>query len=170
MYLDLEFESAPMGNFSIRTSATTEKSGTLQQAGHANQSFIPKYQEALMDFAKFCNFNLVFLTPYFWPRYPKDEPLNFADFPFAFQMFEFQMGGFMVFRGSRQITKSTSFCCRQQLNARFLPGFKSLYLAPRNQQLETYQNKMREIEHAMAGFNKKPRSRPAKKSRLQRIS
>jgi hypothetical protein len=155
MYLDLEFESRTNGEFQHELQRQLKNLEHFDKLAVANQSFIPKYQEALMDFAKFCNFNLVFLTPHFWPRYPKDEPLNFADFPFAFQMFEFQMGGFTVFRGSRQITKSTSFCCRQQLNARFLPGFKSLYLAPRNQQLETYQNKMREIEHAMAGFNKR---------------
>jgi hypothetical protein len=155
MYLDLEFESRTNGEFQSSLQKQLKNLAHFNKLATANQSFVPRYQQALMDFATFCNFNLVFLTPYFWPRYPKDEPLNFADFPFAFQMFEFQMGGFMVFRGSRQIAKSTSFCCRQQLNARFLPGFKSLYLAPRNQQLETYQNKMREIEHAMSGFNKK---------------
>jgi hypothetical protein len=69
-------------------------------------------------------------------------------------MFEIQAGGYMVFRGSRQISKSTSFSCRQQLMARLFPGFKSLYVVPRNQQLKTYQYKMREIENAMAGVAK----------------
>jgi len=60
-------------------------------------------------------------------------------------MFELQVGGYRVFRASRQLGKSTAFCCRQLLNARFLSAFKSMYVVPRNQQLATYRNKMREI-------------------------
>ncbi len=155
MFLDLEYESRTNGEFQHGLKQRSQRMGTFQRLAKENPSYVPRFQEALMEFIKYCHFNLVFLTPTFWPRYPKDEPLSFADYPFAFQMFEFQVGGFLVFRGSRQITKSTSFCCRQQLNSRFIPGYKTLYIVPMNQQLQTYQNKMREIEHAMVGFNKK---------------
>src|SRR6266853_739316 len=155
MHLDLEFEARTNGEF---RSGLEQRASALEQfdrlARH-NSVYLGKYQEALWDLIRYCNLNVVFLTPFFWPRYPKGEPLSFADYPFAFQMFELQAGGFLVVRGSRQIAKSTSFCCRQQLLARLIAGFKSLYIVPRNQQLKTYQNKMREIEHAMVGFVKK---------------
>ena len=155
MHLDLEFEARTNGEF---RSGLEKRAAVLEhydRLARQNASSVAKYQEALWEIIRFCNLNLAFLTPFFWPRCPKGEPLSFADYPFAFQMFELQAGGFLVVRGSRQIAKSTSFCCRQQLLARLIPGFKSLYIVPRNQQLKTYQNKMREIEHAMVGFVKK---------------
>src|SRR5437867_3093800 len=138
MFVDIEYESRTNGQFQHRLKqllAEAERTGELAQR---NSAYHNQYQEALVQMFKFCNFNTVFLTPYFWPRYPRDEPLSFADYPFAWPVFGLQLGGFMVLRGSRQISKSTSFCCRQQLNARFIPGFRSIYIVPRNQQLETY--------------------------------
>jgi hypothetical protein len=155
MYLDLESKARTNGEFQHGLASRFKELDRLFALASRNPSYQGKHQEALMDFIQYCNFNLVFLTSHFWPRYPKDEPLSYGDFPFAWQMFEFQIGGFRVFRGSRQISKSTSFCCRQQLNARFIPGFKSIYIVPRTQQLETYCNKMREIERAMVGFSPK---------------
>ncbi len=155
MYLDLEYETRTNGQFKHKLLNHLGVLGKYRLLAKENQSYLPKFQEQLLIFMRFCNLNPVYMTPYFWPRYPKDEPLSFADYPFAFQMFEFQVGGFTVFRGSRQISKSTSFCCRQQMFTRLIPGFKSLYIVPRNDQLETYQNKMREIEHAIAGFSKR---------------
>src|SRR6266853_3527545 len=159
MHLDLEFEARTNGEF---RSGLEQRASALEQfdrlARH-NSVYLGKYQEALWDLIRYCNLNVVFLTPFFWPRYPKGEPLSFADYPFAFQMFELQAGGFSVFRGSRQIAKSTSFCCRQQLLARMLPGFKSLYLVPRYEQLETYQNKMLKVEEAMVDFESQNTSR-----------
>ena len=155
MYLDLEFETRTNGRFSHELNRRLEALGSARKLALESTSHIQQHQDRLRDVMAFCQGNPVFLTTHFWPRYPKDEPLSFEDYPFAFHMFDFQVGGFLAFRGSRQISKSTSFCCRQQLMARLMPGFKSLYIVPRNQQLETYQNKMREVEHAMAGFNKR---------------
>src|SRR6266702_3748505 len=155
MYLDLYHESRTNGEFRHRLHQLLREVERHYALAQRNSVHLTRYQEALSEFVRFCNFNSVFLTPHFWPRYPRDEPLNFANFPFAWPMFAVQLGGFMVFRGSRQISKSTSFCCRQQLNARFIPGFRSMYIVPRNQQLQTYCSKMREIEHAMEGFTRK---------------
>jgi len=111
------------------------------------------YQQALWDFIRFCKFNMTFLTGYYWPRYPKSEPLIYADYPFAYAMMNFQVGGFQVFRGSRQISKSTTFCVRQLLNARLIPGFSSIYVCPKSQQLQTYANRMLEMQRASVFAN-----------------
>ena len=63
-------------------------------------------------------------------------------------MMNFQVGGFQVFRGSRQIAKSTGFCVRQLLNARLIPGFASIYVCPRAQNLQTYANRLLEMQRA----------------------
>jgi hypothetical protein len=155
MYLDLEHEARTNGQFQHGLERRFKELDRLAALAKRNPSYSGSYQEALLDFARYCNFNLVFLTTQFWPHYPKAEPLTYSGFPFAWHMFDFQVGGFRVFRGSRQISKSTSFCCRQLLNACFIPGFKSIYIVPRNQQLTTYCNKMREVERAMVGSSNK---------------
>jgi hypothetical protein len=152
MYLDLEHESRTNGEFQHRLRQLIGEVEHWYGLSQRDTSHLPRYREALSAMLRFCSFNPVFLTPHFWPRYSRDQPLNFSDFPFAWPMFQLQLGGFMVFRWSRQIGKSTAFCARQQLNARLIPGFKSMYVVPHNKQLETYCNKMREIEHAMEGF------------------
>jgi len=152
MHLDLEYEVRTNEVFRNGLQQRIGRWAKLEAIALENRSYSEESQTALWDVIKYCNLNLAFLTPYFWPSYPKNKPLSFVDFPFAFQMFEVRAGGFMVFRGSRQIAKSTSFCCRQQLLARMLPGFKSLYLVPRYEQLETYQNKMLKVEEAMVDF------------------
>src|SRR6266404_8549729 len=152
MHLDLEYEVRTNEVFRNGLKQRIGRWAKLEAIAIEHRSYSQESQTALWDVIKYCNLNLAFLTPYFWPNYPKNKPLSFADFPFAFQMFEVQAGGFMVFRGSRQISKSTSFCCRQQLLARMLRGFKSLYLVPRYEQLETYQNKMLKVEEAMVDF------------------
>ena len=152
MHLDLEYQVRTNGQFRHGLQQCIARLAQAERLVGENQTQTPKYQEALWDLIKYCSLNLTFLTPSHWPRFPKDKPLSFADYPYAFQMFELQAGGFTVFRGSRQIAKSTSFSCRQQLLARLIPGFKSLYIVPRNQQLKTYQYKMREVEKAMVDF------------------
>jgi hypothetical protein len=138
MYLDLEFEVRTNGEFRHGLQQRIDRLARLEQLARSEGSNTAEVREALWQLIHYCKLNLVFLTPSFWPRYPKDKPLNFADFPFTFAMFEIQAGGYTVFRGSRQVAKSTSLCCRQLLMARLIPGFKSLYLVPRNQQLKTY--------------------------------
>lgn len=116
---------------------------------------VDAYHQVLADAIKYCNLNLAFLVPCFWPAYPRGKPLTFRDYPYAIQLFEFVPGGSTVVRGSRQIGKSTALCCRQQLNARIIPGYRSIYISPMRQQLTTYANRMREMENAMVGFTGK---------------
>lgn len=74
-------------------------------------------------------------------------------------MFNYQPGGFNVFRASRQVSKSTALACRQWLMARVFRSFKSLYIVPRADQLATYANRFREIEQANRYYGRGPRLR-----------
>jgi hypothetical protein len=148
VYLDLEYRIRTDGEFRAELERRQKRLEELDRLSQRNSALIGAFHQSLFDYLEFCQFNLANLAPYFWPAYPKEQPLYFANYPFAYQMFCFQVGGFMVFRGSRQISKTTSFASRQSMMARLFRGFKSLYIVPRSDQLATYQNKFREIEQA----------------------
>lgn len=148
MFLDLEYRTRTDGEFRIELERRRKRLEELDRLSARDSAQVGAFHEALEQYLELCQFNLANLAPYFWPAYPKDRPLFFADYPFAYQMFNLQLGGFSVFRGSRQISKTTSFACRQSMMARMFRGFKSLYIVPRSDQLATYQNRFREIEQA----------------------
>lgn len=148
MYLDLEYRVRTDGEFAHEYNRRQQTLLRLDGLSLRHSAYLTQYHQALYELIEFCNFNLAFLTPYFWPAYPKDQPLYYADYPFAFHLFNISVGGFTVVRGSRQISKSTSFACRQQMVSRMLRSFRSLYVVPRSDQLKTYQNKFREMEKA----------------------
>jgi hypothetical protein len=141
VYLDLELRCRTDGDFRHRLRQGLKRMDGLQD--HPAQR-----NDALMDFIKLCNNNLILLTGYFFPRYPEDRPMTFAEYPFAFQMFDLQVGGYKCFKGSRQIAKSTAFAARQILQANLYPGWKSMYLCTRSQYLATYTQRFRELERA----------------------
>lgn len=155
MYIDIEREARTNGEFRHGLEQRQAALRSLERQAIENPTALAGAQEALRDFISYCNWNLAFLAGHFWPNYPKGEPLSFADYPYTFQMFELQVGGFMVFRGSRQIGKSTVFCCRQQMLAWLISGLKTMYIVPRKDQLKTYHDRMAEIERAMRGFRER---------------
>lgn len=159
MYFDLEYEIRTNPDFRGKLLTSLTSATAALEASRTDASQLSVYNDRLMEVMAATNYNTALFTPYAWPAYPKDEPLFYSDYPFAFQMFQLQMGGFKVFKGSRQISKSTSFSCRQLLNARIFRAFRSLYIVPRNDQLETYQNKFREIEKACRWWRRDSRLR-----------
>lgn len=159
MYFDLEYEIRSNPDFRERLLVQLNHTMDHMEAALGDPGETDRYHEHLMSLMETTNYNTAIFTPYAWPAYPKDQPLFYSDYPFAFQMFQLQMGGFKVFKGSRQISKSTSFSCRQLLNARIFRAFRSLYIVPRNDQLETYQNKFREIEKACRWYRRDSRLR-----------
>jgi len=154
MFFDLENRLRTDGQFRHELRRRQDRLARLDQLLLRHPGQRAQYHEALKDLLEFCRFNFALLTPYFWPAYPKSKPLLYSNYPFAFQMFNLQLGGFTVIRGSRQISKSTALACRQQMIARLVRGFRSLYIAPRHEQLQTYQNKYRELEKANRFFQR----------------
>jgi hypothetical protein len=151
-YLDLDYKLRTDGEFRHQLVTRSNELSGLYERSKISAAGAREFNDALMDFLKFCNFNMVFLTGFYWPRYPKDRPLLFSDYGFSFQIFNIHLGGFTVLRGSRQISKSTSFAARQLLLTRLFPGFSSLYISPRSQQLETYANRLQEMVRAQLDY------------------
>lgn len=147
-YLDIELKARTDGQFRSRLQGFSSELERLEPLALRHEKFAIQYQDTLLKFLEFCQFNLALLTPYYFPRYPKDQPLNFKEYPFSFALFNFEIGSSTTVRGSRQISKSTALGARQLLNAKFIPGFSSMYLTPRSDQLATYANKLREMERA----------------------
>jgi hypothetical protein len=154
MYFDLENRLRTDGEFQEELQRRQERLARLEQLLLRDQGHLAEYHQVLRELLEFCQFNIALLTAYFWPAYPKNKPLLYSDYPFSFQLFSLQIGGFTVIRGSRQISKTTSFACRQQMMARLLRGFRSLYVTPRHEQLQTYKNKFRELEKANRFFQR----------------
>jgi hypothetical protein len=154
MYFDLENRLRTDGQFQEEFQRRQERLARLEQLLLRDQGHLAEYHQVLRELLEFCQFNIALLTPYFWPAYPKNKPLLYSNYPFSFQLFSLQIGGFTVIRGSRQISKTTSFACRQQMMARLLRGFRSLYVTPRHEQLQTYKNKFRELEKANRFFQR----------------
>ena len=83
MYLDLEYESRTSGQFQHRLKQLLVEVEQAYGLAQRDRAHLERYQRALSEILRLCNFNTVFLTPHFWPRYPRDEPLTFANYPFA---------------------------------------------------------------------------------------
>lgn len=145
MYFDLEYKARTDGEFQHGLRQRIDRVGVAEQLKDRRGKLEP-FQNAVRDLISYCNWNMSFLAPFYWPRFQGGGPLSFSDYPFAVQMFNLQIGGFTVIRGSRQIGKSTSFCVRQMLNTRVFNGFRTMYIVPRIQQLNTYATRMREME------------------------
>ena len=154
MYLDLEYEARTNGQFQDRLRLLQAQVGQWHRRSLNDEGLLVRYHEAVLELIRFCRFNFVFLTPFFWPKF-RGAPLTFGDYPFAWSLFQLQFGGFTVVRASRQIGKSTALSARQHIFAELIPGFKSTYIVPHYKQLQTYCNRTREIERAMVGFSAK---------------
>ena len=100
----------------------------------------------LLRISKLVGYNMALFLPHYFPKYPKDTPFSLKDRPFAYHFFAPLVGMTLVIMGSRQTGKSTSISARQRMFAHIFSGYKSLYVAPMSEHIETYKNKFREIE------------------------
>lgn len=148
MYFDLEYKTRTDTAFRNKLTDLSRKFQDLTRLSASSSRYTAKSQEALLELLRHCKYNPAFLLPYYFPQYPKTEPMSLQAFPFAYHLLPITIGGFMVIRGSRQIAKSTTFAARQRLNAHMIPKFKSLYIAPKADQVKTYANRLRELEQA----------------------
>ncbi len=148
MYIDVEFKARTDGVFRQKLIDLSTRMSVLHEKAQHEDTAADEYNATLQQFLDTCNGNLAFLAPYYFPKYPRSKPLSFAAYPFAFQMLQVNVGGFTVIKGSRQIAKSTSLAFRQILLPRMIERFRSLYIAPRSQHLETYATKLQEMSKA----------------------
>lgn len=148
MYFDLEYKTRTDSAYRLKLMDLSRKFQDLTRQAASSSKYTAKAQETLLEILRHCKYNPAYLLPYYYPHYPKSEPMSLQAFPFAFHLLPLNIGGFMVIRGSRQIAKSTTFAARQRLNAHMIPKFKSLYIAPKADQVKTYANRLRDLETA----------------------
>jgi hypothetical protein len=148
MYFDLEYTVRTDASFRNKLTDLGKRFQDLTKLAVGNTKYTELAQEKLLEILRLCRFNPAYLLPYYYPQYPKTEPMSLKNFPFAFHLLPINVGGYTVIRGSRQIAKSTTFAARQRLNAHMIPKFKSLYIAPKADQVKTYSNRLRELEQA----------------------
>ena len=68
------------------------------------------------------------------------------------------------------VAKSTALATNQILTSRLVPNFATSYLCPRNDQLETYANRLRDIERAQYDFSGRDSEERWKKEEQNRLT
>jgi hypothetical protein len=63
-------------------------------------------EEGLYDLLELCHWNPSLLVPYFYPKYPENEPLSLFNRPFAMAMLHMAVNGSVTIRAGRQIAKA----------------------------------------------------------------
>jgi len=110
MYFDVYWELCSNSAFRKEITKRCDEIIKLEQAACNNRSAGDLLAKKLLEFYTFCNNNPGLLVPHFFPDYPKKGvSLNLIARPFAFSMFNFQAGGWVVVRASRQIGKCLGF-------------------------------------------------------------
>jgi len=125
----------------------------------ARAAFSGETRDQVYRIFKTANYNCGILFPFFFPEAlpPTDEiqharPLSLFNRPFAFALTDINPQGETTIRGSRQISKSTTFIARQLILSHMIPNWSSIYIAPHMSYLKTYANRMRDMERHFRYF------------------
>lgn len=105
MYIDLNLEVRTNAEFRYKVTQLTQEIQQLEKANDGNPHADDRISERILDIYRLCKYNAGLLVPYFFPRYPNNQPLSCSARPYSYAMFHMQIGGFTVFRSSRQIGK-----------------------------------------------------------------
>ncbi len=153
-FLDIYHQAKANPGFGSQVQAISKELQMLERRTPTTK-VLEQRQLLMLDFLKVCDFNSGFLVPYFFPKYPGNKPLSLLKRPFAFAFYAMVVGGYMVFRGSRQISKSTSLAGRQLIHAQILPKWQSMHVVPHTDHRNTYATRLREMELAGRFYKKR---------------
>jgi hypothetical protein len=148
IYLDIHEELQTCSPFARSLEDKIQRIESLEHAVGKYPHMQADLGKAIIDILRTCDYNAGLLVPFYFPKYPKEKPLSLFDRPYSFAIFNFQIGGFTVIRASRQIGKSTTIGAREKILCDIIPGFRSLYIAPHQENVDTYANRLREMERA----------------------
>jgi hypothetical protein len=148
MYIDLNWEVKTNAEFRYKLKALTDDIKRLEKETDGDPHGSDKVASRIIDIYRLCKYNAGLLVPYFFPQYPYDKPLSCSARPYSFAMFHMQIGGFLSIRAGRQIGKSTSLAARQLMYAHIMGKRRSMYIVPHQFFLDTYANRLREMERA----------------------
>jgi hypothetical protein len=148
MYIDLNWEVKTNAEFRYKLKALTGDIKRLEKETEGDPHGSDKIASRIIDIYRLCKYNAGLLVPYFFPQYPYDKPLSCTARPYSFAMFHMQIGGSLSIRAGRQIGKSTSLSARQLMYAHIMRKRRSMYIVPHQSFLDTYANRVREMERA----------------------
>lgn len=153
MYIDLNWEVKTNAEFRYRLKALTDDIKRIEIESDGDPHGNDKIASRIIDIYRLCKYNAGLLVPYFFPQYPYDKPLSCTNRPYSFAMFHMQLGGFLSIRAGRQIGKSTSLAARQLMYAHIMKKRRSMYIVPHQSFLDTYANRVREMERAFRFYH-----------------
>jgi hypothetical protein len=148
MYIDLNWEVKTNAEFAHKLRVLNKDIARLEKENQGDPHVNDKIAERIIDIYRLCKYNAGLLVPYFFPNYPYDKPLSCSARPYSFSMFHMQLGGFLAIRAGRQIGKSTSLAARQLMYAHIMKKRRSMYIVPHQSFLDTYANRVREMERS----------------------
>jgi hypothetical protein len=148
MYIDLNWEVKTNAEFRYKLKKYNDEIARLEKENAGDPHVNDKIASIIIDIYRLCKYNAGLLVPYFFPQYPYDAPLSCSARPYSFAMFHMQIGGFLSIRAGRQIGKSTSLSARQLMYAHIMRKRRSMYIVPHQSFLDTYANRVREMERA----------------------
>lgn len=151
MYRDIEYLARTDRNFRSQLEVFAQAIHNLEEKAKEDSRARDQLKDQVTGLLRHCNYNFGFLTGYFFPMFGKG-PFTLVDRPFAFSMFQLNPGGTTTIRAGRQIGKSTSLSARELILAEVIPGWSSLYITPRHEQLQTFAYKLDEMERKFRFF------------------
>lgn len=106
-YFDLHYACQTDGEFRYELSKLATEMERLERYAdeRGGGTVATLLEECIQKIVMLCQGNTGFLVPYFFPQYPKTEPMSLLDRPFSFALFDFRIGGYTAIRASRQIGK-----------------------------------------------------------------
>jgi len=150
-YFDLEYKLRTDPSYRRELSGVLHSySDTLELVKSGNAEAAKK-GECVTDLIKACGKNLGLLIPYYFPRYPRREPLTLRDYPQMYPVMQLSpKHGSLTIRGSRQIGKTLAIIARQSIITKIIPGYKILYVVPLAEQQRTFGNKFKSMYEAFS--------------------
>ena len=116
MYIDIYAKSRSDPEFRNEMRKLSDAIGNSELESRKNPAAKAVFSKNVQIMLRKCGMNPGFMVPHFFPKYPKQKPLSLSARPFSYSMFNMQVGGFSVFRASRQTGKCLTSCNSVNIN------------------------------------------------------
>lgn len=144
--LDLYHEMQVNATLYEKLDRLTGALDALHQKYGSNAPFMQETANIIYAIFVACDYNVGLLFPYFFPTAIMGQPLSLMNRPFAFAMTKMHLFGSLTMRGSRQISKTTTFGGLLLCVARLISDLSCLYICPRSDNLKTFQTKLKHLD------------------------
>lgn len=161
MFLDLEHSLRTEGEFKYKYEQLASKLKLYSDKAASNPAYMKQVRDTNLQILRLTKFNLVPFLGYYFPKYPKNKPFSLRYYPFAYAMYNLNLGrtSYTVIRGSRQISKTTNIAIRNVLSCLVIPRLSALTICPRPEQMKTIGDKYKEVYEAYRFYGNTARKR-----------